>query len=58
MFNFLVVFDFYVVILGTVLHTYNSRLYESNILGMEEDTQKKKSKIEGVNRVGDEYKKF
>ena len=58
MFNFLVIFDFYVVILGTVLHTYNSRLYESNILGMEEDTQKKKSKMEAPSCVGDEYNKF
>ena len=39
-------------------YTYYSRLFESNSPGMEEDTQKKKSKIEGVNRVGDEHKKF
>jgi hypothetical protein len=51
------VFDFQ---FGTVPipYTYYSRLFESNSPGMEEDTQKKKSKIEGVNRVGDEHKKF
>ena len=36
----------------------NSRLFESNTQGMEEDTQKKKSKMEAPNRVGDEYNKF